>query len=561
MNIREWRLLIFSSNETIRMVKEWLNASGVSTERIRQSHGLNWITFNATTEEAESLLKTKYHVYEHESGQPHVACEEYSLPLHLKDKIDFVLPSTHFDAKIRRSSRSGHAKRQLVTTGRPTLTGEPRFGQYLDSSSMSSGFGDCDEYITPDCLRTLYQLPDSMAGNSNSSLGVVEYAPQAYLPDDLDMFFGNFSEKQVGERPILKKIDGGVIQTEDESYSYNSESDLDLEYAMTLVYPQKVTLYQVGDIVEGASFNNFLDAFDESYCDGDDSSEDAVYPDPYSGSGSYDGSETCGGLSPAKVISTSYSYDEADLSSAYVKRQCNEYMKLGLMGTTVIYSSGDNGVGGAQGCLNDDGSFNDGSSGRFNPSFPGTCPYVLSVGATQVKSDTDVKDAVASGTQSEKACETSIYSGGGFSNVFDLPSYQESAVQDWFSDYPPSYDSDRFNNSQKTRGFPDVSANGANYVVASDGDFALVYGTSAAAPTFASVLTFINEARYNASKSSIGFVNHVLYANSDVLNDVTEGSNNGCGTDGFSAAPGWDPVTGLGTPNYPKMKELFLSLS
>lgn len=543
------------------MVKEWLNASGISTERIKQSHGLNWITFNATTDEAESLLKTKYHIYEHESGQPHVACDEYSLPLHLKDRIDFVLPSTHFDAKIRRSSRSGHAKQQLMPTGRPTLTGEPRFGQYLDSSSMSSGFGDCDEYITPDCLRTLYQLPDSMAGNSNSSLGVVEYAPQAYLPDDLDMFFGNFSEKQVGERPILKKIDGGVIQTEDESYSYNSESDLDLEYAMTLVYPQKVTLYQVGDIVEGASFNNFLDAFDESYCDGDDSSEDGVFPDPYSGSGSYGGSETCGGLSPAKVISTSYSYDEADLSSTYLKRQCNEYMKLGLMGTTVIYSSGDNGVGGAQGCLNDDGSFNDGSSGRFNPSFPGTCPYVLSVGATQVKSDTDIKEAVASGTQSEKACETSIYSGGGFSNVFDLPSYQKSAVQNWFSDYPPSYDSDQFNNSQKTRGFPDVSANGANYVVASDGDFALVYGTSAAAPTFASVLTFINEARYNASKSSIGFVNHVLYANSDVLNDVTEGSNDGCGTDGFSAAPGWDPVTGLGTPNYPKMKELFLSLS
>jgi hypothetical protein len=33
-----------------------------------------------------------------------------------------------------------------------------------------------------------------------------------------------------------------------------------------LVYPQKVTLYQVGDLVEGASFNNFLDAIDGSYC-------------------------------------------------------------------------------------------------------------------------------------------------------------------------------------------------------------------------------------------------------------------------------------------------------
>lgn len=56
---------------------------------------------------------------------------------------------------------------------------------------------------------------------------------------------------------------------------------------MSLVYPQDVTLYQVGDIYEGASFNNFLDALDGSYCTydgGDNSTDDGVYPDPY-GSG------------------------------------------------------------------------------------------------------------------------------------------------------------------------------------------------------------------------------------------------------------------------------------
>lgn len=38
---------------------------------------------------------------------------------------------------------------------------------------------------------------------------------------------------------------------------------------------------QVGDLVEGASFNDFLDALDSSYCAGDDPTQDAVYPDPY----------------------------------------------------------------------------------------------------------------------------------------------------------------------------------------------------------------------------------------------------------------------------------------
>lgn len=41
---------------------------------------------------------------------------------------------------------------------------------------------------------------------------------------------------------------------------------------------------------------------------------------------------------------------------------------------------------------------------------------------------------------------------------------------------------------------------------------------------------------------------------------VVNGSNPGCGTLGFQAVEGWDPATGLGTPNYPKMLELFLSL-
>lgn len=63
---------------------------------------------------------------------------------------------------------------------------------------------------------------------------------------------------------------------------------------------------------------------------------------------------------------------------------------------------------------------------------------------------------------------------------------------------------------------------------------------------FASVLNLINEKRLLARKKPVGFVNPVLYANPQVFNDITRGSNPGCGTNGFTAVPGWDPVTGLG---------------
>jgi hypothetical protein len=47
----------------------------------------------------------------------------------------------------------------------------------------------------------------------------------------------------------------GYPQTTDTGFQYNGESDLDLEYAQALVGKQTLTLYQVGDVVEGASFN------------------------------------------------------------------------------------------------------------------------------------------------------------------------------------------------------------------------------------------------------------------------------------------------------------------
>ena len=67
--------------------------------------------------------------------------------------------------------------------------------------------------------------------------------------------------------------------------------------------------------------------------------------------------------------------------------------------------------------------------------------------------------------QPESACEQVIYSSGGFSNQFAMPKYQEDVVKDYLKNYPPPYSSSTFNCSGNSRAFPDLSANGANYVV------------------------------------------------------------------------------------------------
>ncbi|MCJ1227495.1 hypothetical protein MMC12_004151 [Toensbergia leucococca] len=562
------------SQESVDSVINWLNSAGITPERISRSQSLGWLTFDATVEEAENLLKTEYHVYRHADGKPHVACDGYHVPEHVSQHVDFITPTVHFDAKIapppdhlnpkmKRADPSAAAGVPVKggvgkSIGSPGSGSIPKSGGEINIDSIIDQLEDCDVHITPNCLRALYEFPPGITANPKNSYGIVEYTPQAYLQSDLNLFFANFSRFQVQKTPIFDSIDGGVDQTVDQSFDFNGESDLDLEYAMTLINPQKVTLYQTGDLVEGASFNNFLDAIDGSYCTyegGDDYTQDAKYPDPYGG---YQGPENCGGFAATNVISTSYAYNEADLTPFYEMRQCNEYMKLGLQGVTVLYSSGDYGVAGNGGqCItvlaNGTSVYNNGTSGMFNPSFPGTCPYITSVGATQIKPGASV-------TQPEEACETVIFSGGGFSNVFPLPSYQAAAVGEFFANHPPPYGADRYNNTQKSRGFPDVSANGANYVIAIDGTFSLVFGTSASSPVVGSIITLVNELRINLGKGPVGFLNPTLYSHPSALNDITSGGNMGCGTPGFTATTGWDPVTGLGTPNFPKLALLFLGL-
>lgn len=103
------------------------------------------------------------------------------------------------------------------------------------------------------------------------------------------------------------------------------------------------------------------------------------------------------------------------------------------------------------------------------------------------------------------------------------------------------------------------------------------------------MFTLINDARAAAGKKPIGFVNPTLYANPTMFNDIMYGSNRectgfffevfvpwplyliakwaflvpfpaGCGTTGFTAQKGWDPLTGLGTPQFQKMMSVFMAL-
>ena len=131
-------------------------------------------------------------------------------------------------------------------------------------------------------------------------------------------------------------------------------------------------------------------------------------------------------------------------------------------------------------------------------------------------------------------------SGGGFSNIYSTPSFQSADVSAYLATLGSTY-SGLYN--PDGRGFPDVSTQGENFVIGYEDDFYTVDGTSCASPTFASVVSLLNDKLLSAGKSRLGWLNPWLYSNADALNDVTSGDNPGCDTNGFSATTGWDPVS------------------
>ncbi|KIH86515.1 alkaline serine protease [Sporothrix brasiliensis 5110] len=463
---------------------------------------------------------------------------------------------------------------------------------------------NCYEYVTPNCIRTQYGIPKGTTARPGNELGIFEGLNQHYSKSDLDDYFEVVSPNiPQGTYPIPRLIDGATADTQPDTAG--GEAELDFQAAMPLIYPQQAVLFQVDDeriqsnMTMGNTpylgfWNTFFDAIDGSYCTFSAFGEtgncvkpecmDPSYPD--TAPGGYNGTLQCGVYEPTNVISISYGGGEADLPAYYWKRQCTEILKLGLQGVTVVISSGDDGV--ASGAY--DGGNYDGCGGVgqiFYPASEATCPYVLAVGGTEFdlaepltppSSNSTGNYTAPSGTSSShvpkltERATSRFGSGGGFSNYFPQPSYQAFSVAKYFSQVDLSftgyYDMGNGNFSGAGdgvyhiggRGFPDVSAIGDHYVTVLNGAWATIGGTSLAAPVWASVLTLVNEERLGQGKSTVGFVNPVLYQHPEVFNDITSGSNPGCGTDGFPAAEGWDPVTGLGSPDYPKLLALFKDL-
>jgi kumamolisin len=181
-----------------------------------------------------------------------------------------------------------------------------------------------------------------------------------------------------------------------------------------------------------------------------------------------------------------------------------------LMGITITVAAGDNGSSDG---VNDN---------KNHVDFPASSPHVLATGGTSL---TVANGAIQKETVWNDGAQGGA-SGGGFSEVFARPTWQSAA------------------GTQTGRGVPDVAGDAdpdTGYNILVDGQQQVIGGTSAVAPLWAGLIVLLNQ----KLNHRLGFVNPSLYTanQSQGFRDITSG-NNGA----YSAVPGWDPVSGLGSP-------------
>lgn len=228
------------------------------------------------------------------------------------------------------------------------------------------------------------------------------------------------------------------------------------------------------------------------------------------------------------VISISYGNPEDDPQGAWtvasVQTVNQAFQTAVAAGITICCASGD------------DGS-SDGSANGAHADFPASSPYVLGVGGTKLVASSLSPPSIQSEVVWNEVAQGDGAGGGGVSSLFTKPSWQDQA------NVPPSVNPPH----QIGRGVPDVAAiadpvTGVVVMHVNGKHLEPIGGTSASAPLWASLIARLNQ----GLNARCGFLNPALYTHcaSGVLNDITSGNNGD-----YSAGPGWDACTGLGTPN------------
>ena len=402
--------LVRPAPEVSDTIRSWLIDEGIPESEIKDTG--DWIKFTVPVKQAEKIMRTKFYDFRHaDSGTVKTRTMQYSVPDAIASFVETIQPTTFFGQAYVHVVDDTAARKRDFDPAAP---------------------GDCHSAVIPSCLQHLYSFEGyEPSPESGSSIGVTGFLGEYANVKDLHTFYARYMPEALNSSFQFISINGGINdQSQDNA---GKEAGLDVQYAFSLTYPIPATFYSTAG---EPPFNPSIDT-------------PTTTNEPYAEFLDYVLNQD----NPPLVIATSYGEEEQTVPRAYASRICAQFAQLGARGVSVIFASGDAGVG--RTCVSNDGR----NKTQFHTTFPATCPFVTSVGATE-------------GAYPEHAAKISQ---GGFSNYFSRPSYQDTAVRQFLDKLPPGLWNGLFN--PRGRGVPDVAANGMRYTIAHRGEIKQVSGT------------------------------------------------------------------------------------
>ena len=344
-----------------------------------------------------------------------------------------------------------------------------------------------DTSYTPVDVAKLYKFPSGATG-AGQTVAIIELGG-GYKAADLQAYF-----TKLGIRPAPNvtavSVDAAKNKPAGDPNSADGEVLLDIEVVGSIAPGAKIAVYFAPNTDQG-----FLDAITTAIHDR---------------------------VRKPSVVSISWGGAESTWTNQSLQGYDQAFQDAALLGVTVCCASGD------------DGSTDNATDGKAHVDFPSSSPHVLACGGTRLESAGGrISTEVVWNHGAGKGA-----SGGGVSEFFPLPDFQKSA------NVPVSVNPTHF----KGRGVPDVSGDAdpaTGYQIRVDGKDAVFGGTSAVAPLWAALITLMNQTLTNQRLKPVGYLNPVIYASPlKGLRDIVSGDNGA-----YSARPGWDACTGLGSPD------------
>ncbi|MGO9968103.1 MAG: protease pro-enzyme activation domain-containing protein [Bryobacteraceae bacterium] len=464
-------------------VSAWLQAAGFSIRH--QARGRNWIAFSGTAGQVTRALHTPVHIFE-VNGETHFANTiDPTVPEALADVVGGILGLNDFHPQ------------PAVTQAQPVYT------------SSTSG----NHYLAPADFSTIYDLtPLAQAGFDGTGQSIAVVGESDVSTSDLTTFRTHFGLPANSPKLVLYDTDPGYTGAQ-------IEGNLDLEWAGAIA--PKATIYYVYG----------TDAFDAMAF----AIDEAIAP----------------------IVSASYSGCEVDFAPAGwepVGQQAN------AQGITILAASGDSGSAGCDA----QGSEPFATLGR-SVQFPAVLPEVTGMGGSEFVEGTGTYWSATNAATSLGSARSYIpetawnqssgaglgATGGGASRLYSKPAWQTGLGVP----------------NDSARDVPDLALSAAvhdAYLIYYDGSLYSVGGTSCATPSMAGIVALLDQYQIKQgyqSSPGLGNINPQLYrlaqSSPTGFHDIVSGNNIvpcaqgspdcGAGSFGYSAGPGYDQATGLGS--------------